>query len=139
MKNPKFVEEIDGNKKDRNCLIHCYILSIQKFFDKYRKLPDINEEIQTNEIVNFSKEFYFLFKNSENKLFKKSKNFDNNFIKNLGLISQTQLSTDFSILGGILAQKILKFSGLYKPLDQIFYYNNYIIIEQLDKKNKKLI
>ena len=61
--------------------------------------------------------------------------FDNNFIKDLILISLVQLPTDSSFLGGILAQEILKFIGLYKPLNQILYYNNYTIIENLVKKN----
>ena len=134
MNNPNFLYELDGSKRNRNCLLHCFILSIQKFFDNYKKLPDIDDEKQAEEIVNFSREFYFLFKEKENELFKKSKYFDNNFIKNLSLLSQTQLATDSSFLGGILAQEILKFSGLYQPLNQILYYNNYITIENLNKK-----
>ena len=36
MKNPKFVDELDGNKRDRNCLKHCFILAIHDYFDKYQ-------------------------------------------------------------------------------------------------------
>ena len=133
MENPNFLYELDGNKKCRNCLIHCFILAIQKFFDKFKKLPDLNDEKQTNEIVNYSEKFYFALKENGNELFKKSKAFDSNFIRNLSLISQAQLPTDSSFLGGILAQEILKFSGLYTPINQILYYNNYIIIENLKK------
>ena len=135
MENPKDIDDLDGNKKNRNCLLHCYILAIQKYFDKYQKLPNINDETQADEIVKLSKEFYISFKNNGNDLFKKSKYFDNNFIKDLILISLVQLPTDSSFLGGILAQEILKFIGLYKPLNQILYYNNYTIIENLVKKN----
>lgn len=135
MNNPNFLFELDGSIRDRNCQLHCFFLSIQKFFDNYQKLPDINVENQAEEIVNYSKEYYSLFKEKKNKLFIKSKSFDSNFIKNLSLLSQTQLATDSSFLGGILAQEILKFSGLYQPLNQILYYNNYITIENLNRKN----
>ena len=36
MKNSKFVDELDGNKRDRNCLKHCFILAIHDYFDKYQ-------------------------------------------------------------------------------------------------------
>ena len=138
MNNPKSVFELDYSKKDRNCLLHCFVLSIQKFFYIHQKLPDINNDKQAEEIVNFSKEFYLNFKNQENILFRYSKIFDDNFIKNLALYSNTQLSTDSSFLGGVLAQEILKFSGLYKPLNQILYYNNYITIENLKKDDNEI-
>ena len=99
MNNPKSVFELDYSKKDRNCLLHCFVLSIQKFFYIHQKLPDINNDKQAEEIVNFSKEFYLNFKNQENILFRYSKIFDDNFIKNLALYSNTQLSTDSSFLG----------------------------------------
>lgn len=134
IENPNFLFELDGSKKDRNCQLHCFFLSIQKFFDNYQKLPDINDENQAEEIVNFSKEYYNLFKEKNNKLFLKSKSLDNNFIKSLSLISQAQLATDSSFIGGILAQEILKFSGLYQPINQLLYYNNYITIENLNRK-----
>lgn len=133
MENPKYLYEIDGSRKNKNCLLHCFILSLQKYFDKNQKLPEINDEYAANEIVNYSKEYFNLFKKKENKLFKKCNTFDDIFIKNLAMISQIQLGTDSSFLGGILAQEILKFTGLYRPLDQILYYNNYITIENLNK------
>ena len=138
MNNPKSVFELDYSKKDRNCLIHCFVSSIQKFFDIHQKLPDINNDKQAEEIVNFSKEFYLKFKNHENILFRYSKIFDDIFIKNLALYSGIQLPTDSSFLGGVLAQEILKFSGLYKPLNQILYYNNYITIENLKKDKNEI-
>ena len=138
MNNPKSVFELDYSKKDRNCLIHCFVSSIQKFFDIHQRLPDINNDKEAEEIVNFSKEFYLKFKNQENILFRYSKIFDDNFIKNLALYSGIQLPTDYSFLGGVLAQEILKFSGLYRPLNQILYYNNYITIENLKKDNNEI-
>ena len=134
MNNPKSVFELDYSKKDRNCLIHCFVSSIQKFFDIHQKLPDINNE----EIVNFSKEFCLKFKNQENIIFRYSKIFDDTFIKNLALYSGIQLPTDSSFLGGVLAQEILKFSVLYRPLNQILYYNNYITIENLKNDKNKI-
>jgi ubiquitin-activating enzyme E1 len=136
--NPKSVFELDYSKKERNCLIHCFVSSIQKFFDIHQKLPDINNDKQAEEIVNFSKEFYLKFKNHENILFRYSKIFDDTFIKNLALYSGIQLPTDSSFLGGVLAQEILKFSVLYRPLNQILYYNNYITIENLKNDKNKI-
>lgn len=133
MKNPKSIFELDYSKNDRNCILHCLILSIHKFYDIYKNLPDINNDNQAEEIVNFANEFYFLFKNQGNTLFKYSKTFDKSFIKKLALFSNTQLATDSSFLEGVLSQEILIFFGLYKPLNQILYCNNYISIEHLKK------
>ncbi len=138
MKNPKNIFELDYSKNNRNCLLHCLILSIQKFFDKNKFLPDINNDNQAEEIVKYSKEFYLLFKNEGNILFKNSKCFDDDFIKKLALLSRTQLPTDSSFLGGVLSQEILKFSGLYKPLNQMLYYNNYVTIENLKKDDDEI-
>ena len=138
MKNPKKICELDYSKNNINCLLHCLILSIQKFFDIYKSLPDINNEKQAEEIVIFSKEFYFSFKNEGNILFKNSNIFDYIFIKTLALFSKIQLPTDSSFLGGVLSQEILKFSGLYKPLNQILYYNNFVTIENLKKDDKEI-
>ena len=102
-------------------------------------MPDINNNNnQVEEIVDFSKEFYFLFKNEGNELFRYSKTFYIDFIKKLALFAKVQLSTDSTFLGGILSQEILKFSGLYKPLNQIFYYNNYITIDNLIKDDNEI-
>ena len=135
MKTPNNIVELDGSKKDRNCLIHCFILSIQKFYDKHKKIPEINNRKESEEILIFSNEFYLNFKNEGNELFKKSKSFDKNFIQKLSMIIECQIPSDISFLGGILAQEILKFSGLYKPLNQAFYYNNFITIENSGKNN----
>lgn len=135
MKNPNNIVELDGSKKDRNCFIHCFILSIQKFYDKYKKIPEVNNRKESERILNYSNEFYLNFKNEGNELFKKSKFFDKDFIEKLSMIIECQIPSDISFIGGILAQEILKFSGLYKPLNQILYYNNFITIENLRKNN----
>ena len=138
MENPNEIYELDGSKKDRNCLIHCFILSIQKFYDENKKLPEINNEQQSEGIKKIAEEFYISFKKKENQLFKKSKVFDYEFIKKLSMIAECQLPTDSSFLGGILAQEILKYSGLYKPLNQILYYNNFVTIENLNKTYEEM-
>ncbi len=52
------------------------------------------------------------------------------------MIIEWQISSDISFIRGILAQEILKFSGLYKPLNQTLYYNNFITIE--NKRNNNI-
>ena len=36
MKNPNYIDELDGNRKNKNFLLHCFFLSIQKFYDIYK-------------------------------------------------------------------------------------------------------
>ena len=112
------------NKKGRKQILHIILINLQNYYDKYGKIPDINNEKEAeclyNQILEFiekSKGFEF-FKNLPEKL-------DKDLIINLIKFSKTQHPSLCSFLGGFVAQEAIKYTGLYCPLNQCFWIDIY--------------
>ena len=132
-----FGEEIDQTKNKRNFLIHIFIISLHHYFNKYNSLPELNNESQAIKIFNEAEKIFNQYKNKSKffgnceEIFEKEKN----IIKSLSKISNSQLAPLCSFLGGIVASEIIKFTGIYNPLNQYMWMDNLDSLKNLNILN----
>ena len=112
------------NKKGRKQLLHAIIINLQNYFDKNGKLPEINNEKESEYL--YEKILEFSQKNKTNEFFKDfPENHNKESVKYLIKFSKTQHPSLCSFLGGFVAQEAIKFTGLYCPLNQCFWIDIY--------------
>ena len=112
------------NKKGRKKYLHAIFINLQNYYDKNGKLPEINDENDSENLYNEIIKFFH--KNKKNNFFKDlPENPDKTLIKNLIKFSKTQHPSLCSFMGGFIAQEAIKYTGLYCPLNQWFWIDIY--------------
>ena len=112
------------NKKGRKQLLHTILINIINYYDKNGKLPELNNEEEADNICN--QIFDFIEKNKDKEFFKDLPDkLEKDLIKNLIKFSKAQHPSLCSFLGGFAAQEVIKFTGLYCPLNQCFWIDIY--------------
>ena len=114
------------NKNGRKQLLHALFIIFQNFYDKNGKLPELNNEKESEEIYNNFNEFYKNV-NNNNQFFKDLPEIEKNenLIKDICKFSRALHPSLCSFLGGFVAQEAIKFTGLYCPLNQWFWIDIY--------------
>ena len=103
------------NKKGRRQLLHSIFIILQKYFDENGKLPELNNEEESelfNRIEKFTKNI------DKNEFFKDIPELNNTMIKDIIKFTKAQHHSLYSFLGRIVAQESIKYTGLYCPLNQ---------------------
>ena len=131
---------IDENLESENIsTIHSLIYSIHQFFDKNNFLPSLNSDKDSTNIYYNAKNFYEEKKNLI-QLFKEDNNeFNEELALNLSKFISAEISPYTTFIGGIVSQEIVKFSGIYTPINQLFYYEAYDTIKNLKDINRTLL
>ena len=111
------------NKKDRKLLLHALFINLQRFYDKNNKLPELNNEEESEEL--FNQILQFIKNNKNNEFFKDFPELNKTLIKDLIKFSKAQHPSLCSFLGGFVAQESIKYTGLYSPLNQWFWIDIY--------------
>ena len=111
------------NKIGRKQLLHMLFINIQKYYNKNEKLPELNNEEESEDLFNQISEFSS--KINKNKFFKDIPELNKNFIKDMIKFSKAQHPSICSFLGGFVAQESIKYTGLYCPLNQWFWFDIY--------------
>lgn len=136
-KEPKcnnFEIDIDKQNKNNKQMLHCVFMILQKYFNENLNLPKINDENISEYLANKAKQYYNEKKLMKNPFYSKiSKEFNLEKMKNLINFSKVELPSICSFLGGLVAQEIIKFTGLYIPLDQWAWFDFYDSIKNLNK------
>ena len=117
-------------------MLHATFYIIQKYFDINQKLPENNNEKLAENLANESKEFYNKKRKEKNNIFFNKAKKDFNYIKFRSMFKflNVQLPSICSFLGGFIAQEIIKFTGLYIPLDQWLWIDFFDSIKYLEEK-----
>ena len=111
------------NKSLRRQLLHILFINLQKYYDSKGRLPELNNEEESEEIFNLVENFT---KNISNKeFFKNLPELNKVVIKDLIKFSKAQHPSLCSFLGGFVAQEAIKYTGLYCPLNQWFWIDIY--------------
>jgi len=122
----------DFSKMGINELIHCGIIALHEYYEKNNNtLPELNNDIMSNKILQISKEIFKNAKNNKEKWVDNIKSWNDKIILNIAKWSKSQISPICSFLGGIVAQEIIKFTGKYTPINQWFWCEFSEIIENL--------
>lgn len=116
--------DFSKNKKDRKQLLHSLFISLQTYYDKNEKLPEINDENDSESLFNQIQEFKNNIDN-KNGFFKDFPELNKILIKDLIKFSKAQHPSLCSFLGGFVAQESIKYTGLYCPLNQWFWIDIY--------------
>jgi len=126
------------NKYLRKQLLHILVINLQNFYDLKGRLPDLNNEEESEELFNHIENFT---KNiSKNEFFKNLPELNKLIIKDLIKFSKAQHPSLCSFLGGFVAQEAIKYTGLYSPLNQWFWIDIYDeTIINLKNANRSLL
>ena len=110
---PEICEE--NNPKNNNINLHIAFLSLHEYFQYYKKLPD-NKKDDLKIILDISKKIY---EKNKDKWCKKI-NLNEEYLKNIFKNSKCEISPICGYGGGVVSQEIIKFSGIYLPINQWF-------------------
>ena len=113
------------NKIGRKQLIHLLFINLQEYFDEKGKLPDLNNENEANIICDKVEDYYKNTQILNNEFFKKLPDFNKVLIKDLIKLSKANHPCLCSFMGGFASQEVIKYTGLYTPLDQWFWIDIY--------------
>jgi ubiquitin-activating enzyme E1 len=127
----KIPDPIDLSKFGRNELLHCGFLGLNKFFNRESRLPELNNEKETNEVIELARETYNSFKTNNSEWIKNAAEFDDKVIRNIARFAKSQIVPVTSFLGGVVAQEIVKFTGKYTPIDQWLWFDFFEVLENL--------
>ena len=139
---------LDKSKKNENGLLHCAIISLHKYFEKYNELPNLNNLEQAKEIVEIARIFYNNAVNNDEDWIKNKKRnikekfipFDESYIIKVALWSRSEINPICTFLGGIVAQEVIKITGKYIPIQQWLRFDFFEIVENLpDNCNRELL
>jgi len=131
----------DFSKIGINELIHCGIIALHEYYEKNNNtLPELNDDIISNEILKISKTIFEKAKLNKEKWVDCIKNWNDKVILNIAKWCKSEISPICSFLGGIVAQEIIKFTGKYTPINQWFWYEFSEIVDNLpDNVDRTLI
>ena len=103
------------NQKNTEYNMHLAFLSLHEYYNKYEKLPENNND-DLVKILNITKDIYI--KNREEWC--KDINLDEVFLNDIYKYSKCEISPVCGYGGGVVSQEIIKFIGIYKPINQWF-------------------
>ena len=121
----------DFTKFGRGELIHCGILALHEFYEKYNILPKLNNPEMAQEILGNAKEIYNKARIDGQKWAENIKTWNDKIILNIANWAKSEINPICSFLGGIVAQEIIKFTGKYMPINQWFWFEFSEIVENL--------
>jgi ubiquitin-activating enzyme E1 len=126
---------IDTRKKNSNVLLHCAFVGLHLYYNKYNRLPELNNLKQVEEIVELSKNYYKAIKKDYVEFLKIKKKkiieFDENYILNVLRWSKAEINPICAFLGGIVSQEALKITRKYTPIYQWLRFDFFETIEYL--------
>jgi ubiquitin-activating enzyme E1 len=132
-----FEIDLDKINKNNKQMLHSSFYILQKYYDKNKSLTGVNNDKIVEELIKESNEFYNKMKKEKNNPFynKIRKEFNVIKFKSLFKYLMVQLPSICSFLGGFVAQEIIKFTGLYVPLNQWLWIDFYDSIKYLEGQN----
>ena len=135
--NKDKIKSIISDKYGRNELLYFSFLSIFEYYDKNKSLPNLNNKSQSNEIMEKTKQ---LLSNIGNKdWFREVQIWDKNIPYNIALWAKAEIAPMCSFLGGVISQEIIKYTGLYTPIDQMFVFDFFEAVSELDKNVVRIL
>jgi len=132
----KIPDPIDFSKFGRNELLHIGVLALNNFFKIHNCLPELNNENQADEVVEYAKRIYDSFKESNTNWIQNAAEFDPKIILNIARYARSQIVPVTAFLGGVVAQEIVKFTGKYSPIDQWLWFDFFEILENLGQPDR---
>ena len=105
--------------------LHLAFLGLHEFFKLNKKFPDNNFE-DLNKIIEITKKIY----NENLKNWCNNINFNEEYLKDIFKFSRCEISPICGYGGGVTSQEIIKYTGIFRPINQWFRAD---FLEILDK------
>ena len=130
----KPIEPIDSSKSGRNELLFIIFLALHEYFSRNNSLPELNNKSQVEEIVKKTKELYDELRKKGNLIWLKNiQKWEQKIPEMVASWAKAQISPICSFLGGIVSQEIIKYTGLYIPINQWLIFDFFETVENLGK------
>ena len=127
---------IGSDEENRAEFLLMIYLNVMEYFDKKDKLIEINDEVKMNDLIEQIQNFYNDKDNREhNKWMKYIKNYNEDVIKNFLKYFSIELTCFTTILGGIIAQEVIKATGKFIPIEQWLFFDFFKISENLEEND----
>ena len=103
--------------------MHLAILTLHEFFNIHQYLPNGNEKKDIDECIEISLKILSKAKDEGSRWAINLQKIDKNFLEKIFIFSQFYFTPFTCFFGGIVAEEIIKYTGLYKPSSQWIYFN----------------
>ena len=128
-----YINPIDSKKKNINPILHCGFMGVQKYFTKYRKLPELNDLNECKLIIEYAKEIYEKSKKNNEEWIEDMNEFNEKIVENIARWSKAEIAPMCSIMGGIISQEVIKFTGKYTPINQWMWFDFFETVSLLNE------
>ena len=111
-------------------------MGIQKYFTKYGNLPELNDLKECKIIIEYAKEIFKKNKENKEEWIEDINEFNEKIekiVENIARWSKAEIPPLCSIMGGILAQEVIKYTGKYTPINQWMWFEFFETISLLNK------
>ena len=103
------------NERNIELNMHLAFLTLHEYYKNQKKLPENNKNDQTT-ILNITNDIYNKYKNE----WCKNINIDEGFLNDIYKYAKCEISPICGYGGGVVSQEIIKYIGIYKPINQWF-------------------
>ena len=103
--------------------MHLAILTLHEFFSIHQYLPNGNEKKDIDECITISLKILSKAKDEGNRWAVNLQKIDKNFLEKIFTFCRFYFTPFTCFFGGIVAEEIIKYIGLYKPSSQWIYFN----------------
>ena len=120
------------NERNMEINMHLAFISIHEFYRRHKILPK-NDKNDLSEIFEITKEIYTSYR----KEWCNDINIEENFLNKIYKYSKCEISPICGYGGGVVSQEIIKYIGIYKPINQWFRAEFFEILDkEADNQNK---
>ena len=132
--NDTFIDPIDYSKGNINPILHCGFMSLQEYFNNNKKLPKLNDLEESKIIVELAKKKFYKYKEEKLEWIDDDEIiFDEKIVEKIARWSKAEISPVCSIIGGILAQEVIKFTGKFTPIEQWMWFDFFETVSLLNE------
>lgn len=133
LNSPNQCEYVSKGNPYNEINMHLAFISLHEYYEKYKNLPQYDKDDLKN-IMNIKKDIYLKNKDSWCKGININEECLNDIYKN----AKCEISPVCGYGGGVVSQEIIKYIGLYKPINQWFRAEFFGILDKTINHDIKL-
>ena len=115
--------ENESLKSFTNEKMHLAFLTLHEFFNVHQDLPNFDKNEEINECIGISLKILSKAKEEGYRWAINLSKIDKPFLENIFKFCKFNFTPLSIFLGGIVAEEVIKFTGIYKPPNQWIYFN----------------
>ena len=120
--------ENESIKSFVNEKMHLAFLTLHEYFNIHQDLPNFNQKKEIDECIGISLKILSKAKEEGNKWAINLSKIDKPFLENIFKFCKFNFTPLTNFLSGIVAEEVIKFTGIFKPPNQWVYFNFFNLI-----------